>query len=90
MRKAFSYTIRIDVRFLAMSGSKRHNRAASAQGQEADIAVLALDPHSWGVRQSLVFSTGRGVYGNHIFSVYPGRRRSRVGREVFRAARRTT
>ncbi len=28
-----------------MSGSKRGNRAASAQGQEADIAVLAVDPH---------------------------------------------
>ena len=25
----------------------------SAQGQEADIAVPALDHHSWGVRQSL-------------------------------------
>ena len=30
---------------MAMSGSKQRNRAASAQGQEADIAVLAIDPH---------------------------------------------
>ncbi len=30
---------------MAMSGSKRRNRAASAQGQEADIAVHAFDPH---------------------------------------------
>ena len=40
---------------MAMSGSKRRNRAASAQGQEADIAVPALDPRSWGVRKTLVF-----------------------------------
>ena len=54
---------------MAMSGSKRRNRAASAQGQEADIAVPALDPRSWGVRKTLVFGTGSGLYGNHIFSV---------------------
>ena len=41
---------------LAMSGSKRRNRAASAQGQEADIPVLAIEPHFQG-------------YGNHWFSV---------------------
>ncbi len=28
------------------------------------------------VRKSLVFGTGRGLYGNHIFSVYPVRPRS--------------
>ena len=44
---------------MAMSGSKRRNRAASAQGQEADIAVPALDPRSWGVRKTLVFRTSR-------------------------------
>ncbi len=41
---------------MAMSGSKRRNSAASAQGQEADIAVLAIDPHVQG-------------YGNLWFSV---------------------
>ena len=55
---------------LAMSGSKRCNRAPSAEGQEADIAVPALDPHSWRVRKTLVFrmprqaaGAGTGVYG---------------------------
>ena len=33
---------------MARSGSKRRNRAASAYGQEADIAVLAIDPHFQG------------------------------------------
>ncbi len=41
---------------MARSGSKRCNRAASALGQEADIAVLAIDPHFQG-------------YGNLFFSV---------------------
>jgi len=41
---------------VARSGSKRRNRAASAWGQEADIAVIAIDPHFEG-------------YGNHWFSV---------------------
>ncbi len=41
---------------MAMSGSKRRNSAASAQGQEADIAVLAIDPNFQ-------------VYGNPWFSV---------------------
>ena len=41
---------------MAMSGSKRRNRAASAQGQEADIAVLAIELHFQ-------------VYGKHWFSV---------------------
>ena len=43
---------------MAMSGSKRRNRAASAWGQEADIAVLAIDLHS-------------RLYGNPWFSVQP-------------------
>jgi hypothetical protein len=43
-----------------MSGSKRRDRAPSAQGQEADIAVLAINPD---------FT----VYGNHFFSVHPVR-----------------
>ena len=33
---------------LPRSSSKRRNRAAFAQGQEADIAVLAIDPHFQG------------------------------------------
>ncbi len=40
-----------------MSGSKRRNGAAFAQDQEADIAVLAIDPD---------FQR----YGNPFFSVY--------------------
>ncbi len=30
---------------MATSGLKRHLGLTSAQGQEADIAVLAIDPH---------------------------------------------
>ncbi len=45
---------------LAMSGPKRRNLAASAQGQEADIAVPALDPIL-------------GGYGNSFYSVYPAK-----------------
>ncbi len=44
---------------MAISGSKRRNRAASAQGQEADIAALAIDLHFQG-------------YGNPWFSVQAG------------------
>ena len=33
-------------------------------------------PPKGGVRESLVFGTGSGLYGNHIFSVYPVRPRS--------------
>ncbi len=54
-----------------MSRPRVTHFGTSAQGQEDDIAVPALDPHSWVVRQSLVFVTGRGLYGNHLFSVYP-------------------
>ncbi len=43
---------------MARSGSKRRNSAASAQGQEASIAVLAIDPHFQG-------------YAKPWFSVYP-------------------
>ena len=38
----------------------------------ADIPVPALDPHSWGVRKTLVFGTGRGLYGNHMFCARDG------------------
>ncbi len=41
---------------MATSGLKRHLGLTSAWGQEADIAVLAIDPHFQG-------------YGNHWFSV---------------------
>ncbi len=41
---------------MAISGLKRHLGLTSAQGQEADIAVLTIDPHFQ-------------VYGKHWFSV---------------------
>ncbi len=55
---------------MATSGLKRHLGLTSARGREADIAVLAIDPHFQG-------------YGNPFFSgqtasvkvgVRPGRR----------------
>ncbi len=38
-------SVGVNVRFRPRSDSKRVNRAPSAQGQEADFAVLAIDPH---------------------------------------------
>jgi len=54
---------------MARSGSKRRNSAASAQGQEADIAVLAIEPYFQG-------------YGNPWFSVQAAYRRSLLQGEV--------
>ena len=38
-------SVGVDVRFRPRSGSTRVNRAPSAQGREADIAVLAIELH---------------------------------------------
>ncbi len=52
---------------MARSGSKRRNRAASAQGQEADIAVLAIDLHfqRYAKPWFSVYAVSRSRYTQH-------------------------